>query len=53
MIVDIKRIEKMKKLIEDAKKANAITPYEKAFILYPPEGTWKKDESGKIIVKEL
>ena len=53
MTVDAERIERMKKLIEDAKKSGAITPSEKAFTAYSPEGTWCKDENGKIIIKEL
>jgi len=53
MAIDAKRVARMKKLVEDAKKSDAITPSEKAFAPYPPEGTWKKDESGKITVKEL
>ena len=53
MVVDSKRVARMKKLIEDAKKVGTITPSEKAFSLYPPEGTWQKDENGKITVKEL
>ena len=52
MIIDVKRVAEMKKLVEDAKKSGAITPSEKAFALYPPEGTWHKDENGKITVKE-
>jgi len=53
MAIDAKRIAKMKKLVEDAKKTGTITPSEKAFVQYPPEGTWQKDERGKIIIKEL
>ena len=53
MVVDTKRIAKMKKLIENAKKSKTIVPSEKAFEAYPPEGTWKKDENGTITVKEL
>ena len=53
MAVDAKSIANMKKLVEDAKKSGAITPSEKAFALYPPEGTWQKDENGRIIVEEL
>ena len=52
MSIDAKRIARMKKLVKDAKKADAITPSEKAFEPYPPEGTWKKDENGKITVKD-
>jgi len=51
MNIDAKSIEKMKKLVEDAKKAGRILPAEKAFEMYPPEGSWHKDESGKITVK--
>ena len=53
MTVDAKRIAKMKKLVEDAKKVGVITPSEKAFALYPPEGTWQKGEKEKITIKEL
>jgi len=53
MAIDAKRIEKMKKSVGDAKKAGAITPSDKAFVQYAPEGTWQKDERGKIIIKEL
>ena len=53
MIVDAKRAARMKKLVEDAKKAGTITPSEKAFTLHPPEGTWQKDETGTIIIKEV
>ena len=53
MAIDAKHIEKMKNLVDEAKKMGAITPSEKAFALYPPEGTWQKDEKGKIIIKEL
>jgi len=53
MTIDEKRVAKMKQLVESAKKANAISPSEKAFALYPPEGTWQKDENGKIAVKEV
>ena len=52
MVVDAKRIAEAKKLVEDAKKLGTIIPSEKAFALYPPEGTWQKDESGKVTVKE-
>ena len=52
MAIDEKRVERMKKLADDAKKASTITPSEKAFAPYPPEGTWHKDESGKITIKE-
>ena len=53
MIIDEKRITKMRQLVENAKKAGAITPSEKAFALHPPEGTWQKDEDGKITIKEV
>jgi len=53
MVIDIKRIKKMKELVENAKKSDAVTPSEKAFEAYPPEGTWEKDENGMIAVKEL
>ena len=53
MAIDVKRIARMKKLVEDAKRTGAITSSEKAFAQYSPEGTWQKDESGKITVKEL
>jgi len=53
MVIDAKRIARMKELVENAKKAGAITPSEKAFAQHPPEGTWQKDENGKITVKEL
>jgi len=52
MAIDEKRIAKMKQLVENAKKAKSITPSEKAFALYPPEGNWQKDANGKITVKE-
>ena len=45
-------IARMKKLVEDAKKANTITPSEKAFAQYPPEGTWEKNENEEVMVKE-
>jgi len=51
MIIDAKRIEKMKKLVESAKKSKTIIPSEKAFKAYPPEGEWKKEENGT--VKEI
>jgi len=53
MIIDEKRIEKMRQLVQNAKKTGAITPSEKAFALRPPEGTWQKDEHGKITVREV
>jgi len=53
MIIDEKRIDKMKKLVEGAKKANTIIPSEKAFEAYPPEGIWEKDANGTATVKEL
>jgi len=53
MAIDEKRIVKMKELVENAKKTGVITPSEKAFVLYPPEGTWQKDENGKITIKEV
>ena len=53
MAIDTKLITKMKKLMEDAKEAGTIKSSEEAFALYPPEGTWKKDENGKITIKEL
>ena len=52
MAIDENCVERMKKLAEDAKKAGTITPSERAFVLYQPEGTWHKDESGKITIKE-
>ena len=52
MAIDEKRVAKMKQLVENAKKAGAITPSEKAFALYPAEGTWQEDENGKITIKE-
>jgi len=53
MAIDEERVTKMKQLVENAKKAGAITPSEKAFALYPAEGTWQKDENGKITIKEV
>ena len=53
MVIDEKRIAKMKQLVENAKKINTITPSEKAFALHPSEGTWQKDEYGKITIKEV
>jgi len=53
MAIDEKHVEKMKQLVENAKKAGAITPSEKVFALHPPEGIWQKDENGEIIVKEV
>jgi len=53
MIIDEKRITKMRQLVENAKKTGAITPSEKAFAMHPPEGAWQKDEYGKIIVREV
>jgi len=53
MTIDEERIAKMKQLVENAKKAGSITPSEKAFALYPPEGTWQKDKNGKITIKEV
>jgi len=41
---------KMKQLVENAKKAGAITPSEKAFASYPAEGTWQKNEKGNMIL---
>ena len=52
MAIDAKRVARMKKLVEEAKKAQTIIPAEKALSLYPPEGTWQKDEYGQITVKE-
>jgi len=52
MVDNAKCIRRMKELIENAQKANLITPSEKAFAQYPPEGTWQKDENGKITAKE-
>jgi len=52
MKIDPESIEKMKLLVEKARKAGKVLPVEKAFEMYPPEGTWHKDENGKITVKE-
>ena len=52
MPIDAARIAKMKALVDEAKKAGAIIPMEKAFLSHPPEGTWHQDEDGKITVKE-
>ena len=52
MIIDEKRIDKMKKLVEDAKKSKRVISCEKAFEAYPPEGIWEKDENGTITIKE-
>ena len=46
MVIDAKRIARMKELVEKAKLAGEITPSENAFALYPPEGIWQKDETG-------
>jgi len=51
--IDYKNIEKMKLLVEDAKKLGKIVPYDKAIEDSPPEGFWYKDEDGKITVKEF
>ena len=53
MVIDTKRIEKMKKLVESAKKSKTIVPSEKAFEAYPSEGIWKKEENGTVTVKEV
>jgi len=46
VVIDAKRIARMKELVEKAKLAGEITPSENAFALYPPEGIWQKDETG-------
>jgi len=50
MVIDTKRIEKMKELVESAKKSNAVVQSEKAFKAYPPEGVWEKEENGTVTV---
>ena len=49
----IETIEKMKMLVEEAKKAGKILSLDKVHEMYPPEGTWHKDEAGNITVKEF
>ena len=53
MKLEPESIIKMKELIEKAKKAGKVLPLEKAFEMFPAEGTWHKDENGKIIIEEL
>jgi len=44
--------DEMKELVKLARENGLVVPAEEAFKRYPPEGTWSKDESGNITIRE-
>ena len=50
--VDVNK-NRMKKLVELGKEKGKALSINEAFEKYPPEGEWRKDEDGNIVLKEL